>query len=213
MHSAATGGTLGSVGSGRLAFAHSARTLPTVSAPSSVVRSITETASLRAATLDSFLTLRLASAAARSWAPTWSTAKRDSTGPSSNWCRNPSPASASRTGVAMTSSSPAPGGCAYAALPIVATGPVPDAACTARKEDPRARQTCHHLVIPRADPWYAGIDCPTRIREEVAATRPLRNLFLLILVGAFLLGVWSAHHPPAARGQGQPPSAVRASPA
>lgn len=35
--------------------------------------------------------------------------------------------------------------------------------------------------------------------------RRLRNLVLLILVGAFLLGVWSAHRPPAVRGQSQPP--------
>lgn len=32
----------------------------------------------------------------------------------------------------------------------------------------------------------------------MAATRSLRNLVLLVLAGAFLLGVWSKHHPPAA---------------
>jgi hypothetical protein len=32
----------------------------------------------------------------------------------------------------------------------------------------------------------------------VAATRSLRNLVLLVLAGAFLLGVWSTHRPPAA---------------
>jgi hypothetical protein len=32
---------------------------------------------------------------------------------------------------------------------------------------------------------------------EVTATRPLRNLVLLVLAGAFLLGVWSANRPPA----------------
>jgi hypothetical protein len=36
--------------------------------------------------------------------------------------------------------------------------------------------------------------------------RPLRNLFLLVMVGAFLLGVWSVHRPPADRGQRRPPS-------
>ncbi len=36
--------------------------------------------------------------------------------------------------------------------------------------------------------------------------RPLRNLFLLVIVGAFLLGVWSVHRPPATRGQRRPPS-------
>jgi hypothetical protein len=33
----------------------------------------------------------------------------------------------------------------------------------------------------------------------VAATRSLRNLVLLVLAGAFLLGVWSSHRPPAAK--------------
>jgi hypothetical protein len=32
---------------------------------------------------------------------------------------------------------------------------------------------------------------------EVTPTRPLRNLVLLVLAGAFLLGVWSTHRPPA----------------
>ena len=73
--------------------------MPTVSAPSRVVRSITATASRRAATLDSFLMLRLARAAARSSAPTSSTANRLSSGPSATCWRKPLPASASRTGV------------------------------------------------------------------------------------------------------------------
>jgi hypothetical protein len=34
--------------------------------------------------------------------------------------------------------------------------------------------------------------------EQVAVTRSLRNLVLLVLAGAFLWGVWSSHHPPAA---------------
>lgn len=36
--------------------------------------------------------------------------------------------------------------------------------------------------------------------------QPLRKLFLLVLAGAFLLGAWSAHGPPAARSQSRPPS-------
>ena len=45
-HTAATGGTAGSAGSGRSALAHRPRTLPGVSAPSSVVRSTMRTASV-----------------------------------------------------------------------------------------------------------------------------------------------------------------------
>ena len=67
-------GIEGSAGSGWIAFADSARTLPGVSAPSSVVRSIIRTASSSAATFDSFLIERFASAAARSSSATWSTA-------------------------------------------------------------------------------------------------------------------------------------------
>ena len=67
-------GTDGSAGSGWIALAASAATLPGVSAPSSVVRSIIRTASMSAWSLDSFLIERLASAAARSSSPTWSTA-------------------------------------------------------------------------------------------------------------------------------------------
>ncbi len=96
---AATGGTSGSDGSGRRALEQRASTLPTVSAPSSVVRSMTATARRRAATLDSSLMLRLASDAARSSAPTWSTANRLSSGPRATCCRKPLPASGRRTGV------------------------------------------------------------------------------------------------------------------
>ena len=67
-------GTDGSAGSGRMAFAESAATLPGVSAPSSVVRSIMRTASVSACSLESCLIDRLASAAARSSSATWSTA-------------------------------------------------------------------------------------------------------------------------------------------
>ena len=70
---AATLGTLASDGSGWAAFAHSARTLPGVSAPSSVVRSTIEMARSMAYAFADFLMDRVASRAARSSAPTWST--------------------------------------------------------------------------------------------------------------------------------------------
>src|SRR5450755_3456514 len=54
-------------------FAHNARTLPWVSWPSSVVRSIIEIAVSIAQRFASVLTERVDSAAARAWAPTWST--------------------------------------------------------------------------------------------------------------------------------------------
>ena len=78
---AATIGAVGSAGSGRLALAHSARTLPGVSWPSSVVRSIIEMAVSSAHCLAVVLMDRLASMAARASAPTRST-------PGSP-CRNP----------------------------------------------------------------------------------------------------------------------------
>src|SRR5882724_243428 len=89
MHTAATAGVDGSVGSGRRAFAHSARTLPGVSAPSSVVRSTHRIARSSAHTLAAFLMLRVASPAARPSAPTWST-------PGSP-CRNRRSVASSRT--------------------------------------------------------------------------------------------------------------------
>src|SRR5690242_11723480 len=70
---AATIGTAGSAGSGRLALAHSARTFPGVSWPSSVVRSIIEIAVSIAHCLAVVLMDRLASVAARASAPTRST--------------------------------------------------------------------------------------------------------------------------------------------
>src|SRR6266699_911798 len=66
---AATAGAVGSAGSGRLALAHSARTLPGVSWPSSVVRSIIEMAASSAHCLAVVLIDRLASMAARVSAP------------------------------------------------------------------------------------------------------------------------------------------------
>ena len=54
-------------------FAHSARTLPGVSFPSSVVRSIIRIARSSAQTLDAFLIERRVSDATRSWTPTGST--------------------------------------------------------------------------------------------------------------------------------------------
>jgi len=41
----------------------------------------------------------------------------------------------------------------------------------------------------------------TKRPKEVAALRSLRNLVLLVLAGAFLLGVWSVHHPQAVKPQ------------
>src|SRR5579875_2178893 len=73
MHTAATGETAGSEGSGRRALAQRARTFPGVSAPSRVVRSTQRTARSRAASLASRLMDRAASRAARASAPTWST--------------------------------------------------------------------------------------------------------------------------------------------
>src|SRR5438034_6427216 len=75
MHSAATEGMLGSVGSGRMAFAHSATILPGVSAPSKVVRAMQRIARSRAHNLASRLIERFASDAARSSSPTASTAR------------------------------------------------------------------------------------------------------------------------------------------
>src|SRR5665213_3452190 len=57
-------------------FAHSARTLPRVSWPSSVVRSIIEIAVSMAHRFASVLIDRVDSAAARACAPTWSTPGR-----------------------------------------------------------------------------------------------------------------------------------------
>src|SRR5438309_515340 len=62
-----------SPGLGRIAFAHMAATLPGVSAPSSVVRSMQRIARSSAHSLEDFLIDRLASDAARSSAPTSST--------------------------------------------------------------------------------------------------------------------------------------------
>src|SRR2546421_4138010 len=73
MHTAATEGTVLSDGSGRSAFEQSAATFPGVSAPSSVVRSITRTASSSAHSFASFLIERFPSVAARSSSATAST--------------------------------------------------------------------------------------------------------------------------------------------
>src|SRR5262245_8557752 len=73
MQMAATGGHDGSDGSGRRPLAHSARTLPGVSWPSRVVRSIMLTARSRANCLAVVLIDRVASPAARASTPTWST--------------------------------------------------------------------------------------------------------------------------------------------
>ncbi len=62
------------VGSGRIALAHMAWTLPGVSMPSSVVRSMHRTARSSAASFDEVLIDRVPSAAARATRPTSSTA-------------------------------------------------------------------------------------------------------------------------------------------
>ena len=64
MQIAATGGTVESAGSGRAAFDASWATLPGVSAPSSVVRSVIRTARSSANSFDSRLIDRFASSAA-----------------------------------------------------------------------------------------------------------------------------------------------------
>src|SRR5713226_9377838 len=73
MQIAATEGMLGSPGLGRMPLAQRAATLPGVSLPSSVVRSMHRMARSSAHSFDAFLIERLASAAARSSAPTSST--------------------------------------------------------------------------------------------------------------------------------------------
>jgi len=79
MQIAATLGMDGSPASGRIPFAHSARILPSVSFPSSVVRSIIRIARSSAQSFDSFLIERLFSFATRSSTPTWSTPPTRST--------------------------------------------------------------------------------------------------------------------------------------
>src|SRR3954453_7264486 len=73
MQTAATGGAVRSVGSGRRALAARLRTLPGVSAPSSVVRATIEIAVSIAQALAVVLMDRVPSTAARASAPTWST--------------------------------------------------------------------------------------------------------------------------------------------
>src|SRR3954465_5741006 len=76
MQTAATWGAVRSVGSGRRALAARLRTLPGVSAPSSVVRSTIEIAVSIAHALAVVLIERVPSWAARASAPTWSTPGR-----------------------------------------------------------------------------------------------------------------------------------------
>ncbi len=71
---AATDGIDGSTGSGRIAFEQSATILPTVSVPSSVVRSMQRIARSSAQSFEDFLIDRFARDAARSSSPTASTA-------------------------------------------------------------------------------------------------------------------------------------------
>src|SRR3954471_3507784 len=76
MHTAATAGQDGSVGSGRRALADSARTFPGVSAPSRVVRSTMRMARSSAYAFAVVLIDRVPSDAERASAPTWSTPGR-----------------------------------------------------------------------------------------------------------------------------------------
>src|SRR3954471_19064938 len=76
MHTAATCGQVGSPGSGRRALAARLRTLPGVSAPSSVVRSTMEIAVSMAHALAVVLMDLVLSTAVRASAPTWSTPGR-----------------------------------------------------------------------------------------------------------------------------------------
>src|SRR5687768_14450321 len=86
-HRAATDGMEGSVGSGRRALPARARTLPAVSLPSSVVRSIIRIARSSAQSFASFLMLRFARLAARSSTPTPSTAHTRPSRLPRCWCR------------------------------------------------------------------------------------------------------------------------------
>ena len=95
---AATAGVVSSLGSGRIAFAHSDRTLPGVSAPSSVVRSTMRTAASSAQALLVVLMLRVARPAARASAPTWSTPGRP--------CRNRRSVVSSRVASCRAATSP-----------------------------------------------------------------------------------------------------------
>ena len=70
---AATDGVEGSLMSGEMAFLASVWTLPTVSAPSSVVRSTIEMMVSKPAAFDVVFSEREANPAARAWAPTVST--------------------------------------------------------------------------------------------------------------------------------------------
>ena len=70
MQTAATLGQVSSPGSGCTALAHSARTLPGVSAPSRVVRSVIATMASSAQRLAPFLMERVARPATRASAPT-----------------------------------------------------------------------------------------------------------------------------------------------
>src|ERR687894_2156263 len=76
MQTAATCGVVGSPGSGRRALAARLRTLPGVSAPSSVVRSTIEIAVSMAQALAVVLIDRVPSTPTRASAPTWSTPGR-----------------------------------------------------------------------------------------------------------------------------------------
>ncbi len=75
-HTAATDGQVGSAGSGRTALEARARTLPSVSAPSRVVRSTIRMARSSACAFAVVLIDRVPREAARASAPTWSTPGR-----------------------------------------------------------------------------------------------------------------------------------------
>src|SRR5438552_6934484 len=112
MHTAATDGMDASVGSGRTALAHIATTLPGVSEPSRVVRSMHRMAKFSAQSFDSRFIERLASDAARSSIPTAST---EATLPSSEVIEAGEAADERSISVAMRSPMVVPGRSATAA--------------------------------------------------------------------------------------------------
>src|SRR3954468_2024805 len=160
---AATAGTERSTGSGRIALAQSAATLPGVSAPSSVVRSTMRTVSSRACSFDSRLIDRFASSAARA---SRATASTEPTRP-----RRGANGSVSRgtVGVWLTSLKGSPGG--FACL-RAGYAPV--------RHDPNGRP--HHAITHPAARRARGAGrdrCPGRI---------VRKLVQLVVAGIGRVG-------------------------
>ncbi len=115
-HTAATDGIAALVGSGRTAFRHSAATLPGVSMPSSVVKSMHEMARLMAARFDVVLMDRVVKVLARASSPTSSTGVTRSATPLRDRGAKTAAAAGVSTSVLTPSSLPAPGGGATISL-------------------------------------------------------------------------------------------------